>query len=78
MASGNCAFIVRFIMLATTWTWQSIRPGISVRPRRSMTSRPSAAPGRASVSRITPSSTRTWPSRGSPLRGVGDGGVQEQ
>ena len=65
MASGTCALAPRFIWWATTCTWQSISPGISVRPRRSTTSRSGAAIGRAWRSRMTASSISTCPSRGS-------------
>jgi hypothetical protein len=55
---------------STTWTWLSIRPGISVRPPQSMTSAFASWIGLAETSLIkSPSTTSSWPPRNSPAPG---------
>src|SRR3569833_1443479 len=59
MASGSIAFWPRLTRAAMTWTWQSMRPGISVLPLRAMTRAPESLIGLSETSRIRPPSTRT-------------------
>ncbi len=56
---GCAAFAPRSAMAATTWTWASIRPGISTRPPRSTRSAAALEIGRSDTSRIMPPSTST-------------------
>ncbi len=44
--------------LKTTWTWQSMSPGISVRPPQSMTDASGALIGLSDTSRMISPSTR--------------------
>src|SRR3954469_3813173 len=54
----------------TTWTWLSIRPGITVRPPQSITLAVASLIGLAEISRIaSPSTTSSWPPRNSPAPG---------
>ena len=60
--TGWLSSLPRETSFSTTCTWQSISPGISVRPPQSTTSAPSALIGRSLTSRISlPSTSSSWP-----------------
>ena len=57
--SGMCSRFRMFTSLRYTCTWQSISPGMSVRPPPSITVAPAALIGRSETSRISSPSTST-------------------
>src|SRR6266852_2468209 len=60
--SGTCSSCRMSTSLSVTWTWQSISPGISVRPPQSITEASGALMGFAETSRMLSPSTRiSWP-----------------
>jgi hypothetical protein len=68
--SGTASSERMLTSLSITWTWLSIRPGISVRPPQSTVVAPSDLIGLSETSRIVSPSTRSsWPSRNSPTDG---------
>ena len=67
---GRPCIAARFSVVMVAWTWASISPGISVRPRASIRSAPAARIGRSLTSTMRSASTSTLlPGRSSPAAG---------
>jgi hypothetical protein len=60
---GVSASSARLVCEKVTCTWQSISPGISVRPPPSMTRASSAGSAASDTARMASPSTSTWPAR---------------